>query len=453
MHNPYNYHIAVRDDAMFFGRNEVLERLVGGLCAPVPLSAAIFGGRRCGKTSLLSKLARVLRGEGLRAAGERLLVPCSLDLQRGRPLTCSNDFFLWVLEELGEAWEKRLGLERGAVVDVLQAGYRAEMDKGPVDAFVHAFRALDTRGQRVRLVILMDESEDILAVEWSEDLRPNLRALLSNSPITEDVALVMAGSAKMYNQVTEHDSPLENILDRYLLPPLSHEATLALARQPNDERLSEEIAQEVWRQSGGHPCIAQYILHELWSELEGELAEATLEDVQDVAETFEDRTRHLSTWAKTLGAVGNTVYRFLAEEDAPLTYAALRQRFSQMESGLLGSTLDTLHYHGLIHCHGRGRRRQYQVAGHTYRDWFLSAGKIDAGRPLPDAARLHHLLVTRLDMDEFQTLCFYMGVSDDSLGGEGLSGKARELIQHLERRNNLRQLVEWLGRVRPDIEI
>ena len=469
MHNPYNYHIAVRDDAMFFGRDKLFDRLVRGLCAPLPLSAAIFGGRRCGKTSLLSKLARVLRGQA-RAAGGRLLVPCSLDLQRGRPLTCSDDFFLWVLEELGEAWEKRLGLERGAVVDVLQAGYRDEMNKGPVDAFVHAFRSLDLGGERVRLVILIDESEEILAVEWGEDLRPNLRALLSNSPVTEDVALVMAGSTQMYSQVTERDSPLENILDRYLLPPLSHEATLALARQPNEERLSKDVAQEVWRQSGGHPCLAQYILHELWNELEGELADATAQDVQDMGETFNDRTRHFFTWAGTLGATGNTVYRFLTEQDvregsteahpqgpqsndAPLAYAAIRQHFSRMESGALGSALDALHYHGLIHLHGRGRRRQYQVAGQTYRDWFLAAGKIGAGGPLPGTARLHRILANRLDMNEFRTLCFYLNMNADNLGGKGLSGQARELIQYLEKRKDLRRLVEWLRRVRPDIEM
>lgn len=261
MYNPYNYHVAVRNDAMFFGREEMLKRLVDGLSAPVPLSAAIFGGRRSGKTSLLSKLRRVLTDA--RAAGERCFIPCGLDLQRGRPLENSDDFFLWVLEELGEAWERRQGLEYGVIVDPLQTRYRSEMQRGPVDAFVRAFHSLDTQGQRIRLAILIDESEEILAVEWGDDLRPNLRYLLSNSPVVEDVALVMAGSTHMYAKVTERDSPLENILDRYFLTTLSREATLALARRPNEDRLSAEAAEEVWRQTGGHPCMAQYILHEL----------------------------------------------------------------------------------------------------------------------------------------------------------------------------------------------
>jgi len=379
MHNPYNYHVAVRDDAMFFGREKMLTRLISGLSAPVPLSAAIFGGRRSGKTSLLSKLGRMLGGDA-RAAGGRRFIPCSLDLQRGRPLTCSDDFFLWVLEELGETLELQRGLERGVLVDALQTCYRSEAARGPVDAFVRAFRSLDIQGERIRLVILVDEAEGILTVEWGDDLRPNLRALLSNSPIVEDVALIMAGSTQMYTKVTEHDSPLENILDRYPLPTLSREATLALAREPNEGRLSMEAAEEVWRQTGGHPCMAQYILHELW----GDLGDATVEDVQDVAETFDDRTRHFATWTGTLGATGNDIYRFLTEQSTSVTYSAIRQRFSEMASTLLQSTLDALYYHGLIHCHGRGRGRKYQIAGRMYRDWFLSAGKLGA----PEQAEL-----------------------------------------------------------------
>jgi AAA+ ATPase superfamily predicted ATPase len=306
MYNPYNYHVAVRDDTMFFGREKMLNRLVGGLRAPVPLSALIFAGRKSGKTSLFSKLQRMLNGE-IRAAGGRYFVPCFLDLQRGHPLEGTNDFFLWVLEELGEAWEQRLGLEYGMVVEYLQARYRGKMRRGPVDAFMHAFRSLDTGGERIRLVILIDESENILTVEWSDDLRPNLRYLLSNSPVREDIALVMAGSSQMYANYTKRDSPLENILDRYYLTTLSHKATLALARQPNDNQLSREAAEEVWQQTGGHPCTTQYILHELWNEFEGELQEVVVEDVAYATQGFDDRTRHFATWTKTLGRSSWTI--------------------------------------------------------------------------------------------------------------------------------------------------
>jgi hypothetical protein len=76
------------------------------------------------------------------------------------------------------------------------------------------------------------------------------------------------------------------------------------------------------------------------------------------------------------------------------------------------------------------------------------------------ATRLHRILSDRLDLGEFRTLCFDLemeysglGVNYDSLGGEGLSEKARELIRHLQKRNALPRLIEWLHRKRPDIEV
>jgi hypothetical protein len=361
---------------MFFGREKLVGRLVRDLSAPVPISAAIFGGRRSGKTSLLSNLRRVLSTDA-RASGERCFIPCSIDLQRGRPLGNSDDFFLWVLEELGEIWERRQGLEYGMVVEELQTRYRSDMTRGPVDAFVRAFRSLDTQGERFRLAILIDESENILTVEWGDDLRPNLRYLLSNSPVVEDVALVMAGSTQMYTKVTEHDSPLENILDRYYLTTLSREATLALAREPNENQLPRETAEEVWRQTGGHPCMTQYILHELWDEFEGELQGVIVEDVAHAAQGFDNRTRHFTTWTKTLGQMAWIVYLFLLEQDTPVPHAKLRAHFSEVPITALQSTLDALLYHGLIHCQGWGGKR-YSIAGKMYHDWFLSAGKLSA---------------------------------------------------------------------------
>lgn len=76
--------------------------------------------------------------------------------------------------------------------------------------------------------------------------------------------------------------------------------------------------------------MAQYILYELWNELTGKLEDATAEDVQLIAETFDDRTQHFSTWTKTLGQEGNAVYRFLAEQGGSVTYQVVRQQFSQI---------------------------------------------------------------------------------------------------------------------------
>jgi hypothetical protein len=71
--------------------------------------------------------------------------------------------------------------------------------------------------------------------------------------------------------------------------------------------------------------------------------------------------------------------------------------------------------------------------------------------PSPEATRLHRILSDRMDLEELRTLCFDLGVNYDSLRGEGLAGKARQLVLFLQKRKALPRLVEWLRRERPDI--
>jgi hypothetical protein len=373
MTNPYNYHVPVRTDSMFFGREDVVARLLNGLRAPVPISAAILAGRRCGKTSLLWKLSRALSANGDGDGGRRF-VPCYLDLQGGRPLASVSDFFLWALEILGETWETWEDLEPRSVENMLTAYYLERLSKGPVDAFSHALRHFLRKVKRVRLVLIVDESDRLFDVDWGSDLRPNLRVLLSNSSVIEDMALVMAGSNRMYALLNERDSPLENILDRYLLSTLSHEATVALALTPCARAPTQDVAEQIWQQTGGHPCLAQYILHELWDFLGGELNEATVEQVNVAARTFEDRTRHFSAWAQTVGANGGEVYDFLLQSVQFVPYRIIKSRFANVPGSLLLAVLDALTYHGLAHFQGQSTDREYQYAGKMFGEWFLQAG-------------------------------------------------------------------------------
>jgi hypothetical protein len=73
--------------------------------------------------------------------------------------------------------------------------------------------------------------------------------------------------------------------------------------------------------------------------------------------------------------------------------------------------------------------------------------------PSPQARQLHRILRSRLGLEEFRTLCFDLGVRYDDLGGEGLSGKARQLVLHLQQREALSVIVDWLRMERPDIAI
>ena len=88
-----------------------------------------------------------------------------------------------------------------------------------------------------------------------------------------------------------------------------------------------------------------------------------------------------------------------------------------------------------------------------YRDWFIAAGEVSPAQAPPDTAQLRLIIAERLDLEEFRTLCADLGVSYYDLGGEGLSGKARELLLRLEKRKRLLELVKWLHQMRPDIAV
>jgi len=65
--------------------------------------------------------------------------------------------------------------------------------------------------------------------------------------------------------------------------------------------------------------------------------------------------------------------------------------------------------------------------------------------------QLLQVLDERFSEGELQTLCFYLDIDYDSLSGEGKSGKARELVKYLRRRNRIDDLVETGTGLRPDI--
>jgi len=64
---------------------------------------------------------------------------------------------------------------------------------------------------------------------------------------------------------------------------------------------------------------------------------------------------------------------------------------------------------------------------------------------------LHRKLITHYDVAELHTLCFQLGLAYDDLPGETKSGRARELLLFLERRQRLPELIVIVQRERPRV--
>lgn len=73
--------------------------------------------------------------------------------------------------------------------------------------------------------------------------------------------------------------------------------------------------------------------------------------------------------------------------------------------------------------------------------------------PAYNSTQIYELLVNRFNEEELRTLCFYIDVKFSDLAGEGLSGKARELVLFNSRRGKLQALISKIKQIRPDISL
>jgi len=71
---------------------------------------------------------------------------------------------------------------------------------------------------------------------------------------------------------------------------------------------------------------------------------------------------------------------------------------------------------------------------------------------LLSVVELHRILIVHFDVEELKTLCFDLEVDYDSLGGEGLKGKARELVKMMQRYGLLEKLEAAVRLRRPQLK-
>ena len=68
-----------------------------------------------------------------------------------------------------------------------------------------------------------------------------------------------------------------------------------------------------------------------------------------------------------------------------------------------------------------------------------------------DLVRLREALALAFSDEELRTLCFDLGLEYDDLPGETRAGKARELVAHFARREELGGLLEVVAKRRPNM--
>lgn len=228
-YNPYISGEPVRRNDMFFGRRDLVQRIVDTLHNN---SIMIYGERRIGKTSLLYQLVMVLREV---ADPDYWFVPIFVDLE-GTP---QEIFFHYLIEEivigiesLKNADEELLPhLDRLRLYTIPGRDYTDRdfnRDLNRLTEVLQTYGEQHDPGKQLRLILLMDEM-DVMS-RYDALVQQQLRRIFMRE-FAATLGAVVAGIqiSKDWDRV---ESPWYNLFNEIALTPFSREQAIELLVEP-----------------------------------------------------------------------------------------------------------------------------------------------------------------------------------------------------------------------------
>ncbi len=212
--NPYMAGAPVLDENLFFGRDELIERILQTLHNN---SLLLHGERRIGKTTLQHQLKRRLEALDDPAYA---FYPVYIDLQ-GTP---EDRFFATLAEEVFQELGPALG---GLEPSKPPAGTYAYRDLlADLRAILKTLRAGTSK--RVRLVLLIDEVDELNS--YDPRVNQKLRSLFMKS-FAEDLVAVVSG-VSIKREWDREGSPWYNFFEEIDVGPLRLDAARELIERP-----------------------------------------------------------------------------------------------------------------------------------------------------------------------------------------------------------------------------
>lgn len=352
----------------FVGRWDLVEEIVGDLCCVQPSSWSLIGGRRFGKTSVLKViesqlLVRVSQSDSIELHVFPLFVDLKLYDKRNQ-----YDIYFGILEELCAA----LRTQNWLPFDLKETDLYAFINSHSETVSILEFRAilvdLEQRFENVhfpfRLILLLDEVESTTDFDWSEKFFDQLRAMIHTGSLSGFLKLVLTGASKLI-QIKQSGSPLLNAVKiKYLSAIPEMDIETLIMRGGNIPRECVDVIQFL---CGGHPFIAQYIMHHLSVE---DFDQITVKNIMHVAHHMRvHRVNDFLVWWNALGDMGQQVYAVLAAEQDWMNDSDFYLAIQDSEQ-LLDQGLAALCYHGLA-IQDPSNSSRYRVSGDLFRDWFI----------------------------------------------------------------------------------
>jgi AAA+ ATPase superfamily predicted ATPase len=268
--NPYISGGPVREPDMFFGREELLGRIINTLHNN---SIMIHGPRRIGKTSLLYQLANRLRAT---SDPDYAFLPALIDLEG----TAQEEFFHTLMEEILE----------GCQPDLAGRLPLAYNEKGERE-YTHRDFARDLRtlighlqqnsDKEVRLILLLDEVD--VMNRYDQLVQQQLRRVFMKT-FARNLGVVVTG-VHISKEWDRLESPWYNLFLEMELPPLSLEEVVRLIKEPVKGVYSydDEAVEAIWEYSQGHPQLVQQLCLEAVNRLlQEKRSRVTKADVESV---------------------------------------------------------------------------------------------------------------------------------------------------------------------------
>jgi AAA domain-containing protein len=357
----YDYTKPVSDPRMFIGRAEIRNEILQG--ARRGDSYAVIGGTRSGKTSLLFEVKRVLMEE-LGSDSACVVGPVFLSTHQF-PKLCQAAIYREIVANF-----------RSTVLPLrfpkLDLGYGRLFE--PTITEDQAFPAFQevleqivrTVSQELRIVIMIDEVDELQRHEWSKTFFNNLRHLISQSPLQQNLSMVIAGTLAIYSLYRVAGSPFLNVISgTKRLRLLTLDESSELINAPTGSQVDPAIVQHMYSQTGGHPFLIQYIMKNLCDESSAALQGVKRDDVDRVVDKFLRERQDFSNWASKFRPHDKDVYRLIANSPEVIRKAEVVRAVGEAEQA--NDSLDLLAHLGLIR---ETERNRYEAGGLMFKTWF-----------------------------------------------------------------------------------
>ncbi len=362
MTNPFNW--LKPNPNLFYGSNrlKMIDEIIDGLVRGE--SFAIVGGRRLGKTTFLQRLQKEIATQSHIG-----LLPIYLDAQNMPGASSVTEAMEWIKRSVGSTINFDLS--------------RRDERLGK-----WVIRAVEET-KCLKLVLLIDEFDSFREYEWRHIFFNNLRALIHNTPGTsEKLCIVITGGRAMQTLRDSPGSPLANVLTWKYLSLLNEEDTKRLVHEPTAERFQPDVGEIVWKDTGGHPFIVQYLMYHLciWVE-EGLDVEEALERAERKF-TEEHDVVFKQWWFDHLEEDERNVYRVLQGRRS-MNAGDIAQKL-RYKIGTVQDHLRTLSYIGLVQ-KKKALVDCYSIAGEMFDKWVKENDVKDYVRTVPASHSLHEL--------------------------------------------------------------